>query len=67
MTMIMTSAATDLLKTLTSGRNPNKVAATNLDDPAVHLLALGLVDVDGDELRATQAGYELRETIDGHD
>lgn len=67
MTMIVTAAATDLLKTLTSGRNPKKAAATNLDDPAVHLLALGLVEVDGDELRATQAGYELRETIDGLD
>jgi hypothetical protein len=54
----------ELLWKLT-GRWPKKtLPADNLDDPAVHLLANGLVEVVNGRLRATQAGYDLRSVIE---
>ena len=38
--------------------------ADNLDDPAVHLLGMGLVEVVDGRLQATPAGYDLRKLIE---
>jgi hypothetical protein len=54
----------DLLWKLTSGRPSKTLPADNLDDPAVHLLAIGLVEVIGGRLRATQAGHDLRNMME---
>jgi hypothetical protein len=54
----------ELLWKLTHGWPPPTMSANNLDDPAVHLLAIGLAEVVDGRLRATQAGYDLRATIE---
>jgi hypothetical protein len=61
--LIFNSAHREVLWTLTSGERPRTLPADNLDDPAVHLLAMGLVEVVDGRLRATQAGYDLRKLI----
>jgi hypothetical protein len=45
-------------------RRRRTLPADNLDDPAVHLLAMGLVEVVNGRLQATQAGYDLRKLIE---
>ena len=60
--LIFNGAHREVLWTLTSGGRPRTLPADNLDDPAVHLLAMGLVEgVDG-RLRATQAWLRPLET-----
>jgi hypothetical protein len=49
---------------LTHGWPPPTLSANKLDDPAVHLLAIGLAEVVDSRLQATQAGYDLRATIE---
>ena len=44
----------ELLWELTGGRRPKTLPADDLDDPAVHLLAKGLVEVVDGRLRATR-------------
>jgi hypothetical protein len=61
---VLTSAQRDVLWALTSGRRPRTLPANNLDDPAVHLLAMGLVEVVEGRLRATPAGCDLRKLIE---
>ena len=61
--LIFNGAHREVLWTLTSGGRPRTLPADNLDDPAVHLLAMGLVEVVDGRLRATQAGYDLRKLI----
>ena len=61
--LIFNGAHREVLWTLTSGGQPRTLPADNLDDPAVHLLAMGLVEVVDGRLRATQAGYDLRKLI----
>jgi hypothetical protein len=53
-----------LLWELTDGWPPPSLPADNLDDPAEHLLSIGLAEVVGGRLRATQAGYDLRARIE---
>jgi hypothetical protein len=53
----------ELLWKLT-GRRPKTLPADNLDDPAVHLLGLGLAEVVNGRLQATQAGHDLRNLIE---
>jgi hypothetical protein len=61
--VIFSNAHREVLWKLTSNRRPRTLPADNLDDPAVHLLAMGLVEVVDGRLRATQAGYDLRKLI----
>jgi hypothetical protein len=61
---VLRSAHRKVLWTLTSGRRPRTLPADNLDDPAVHLLGLGLVEVVDGRLQATPAGYDLRRLIE---
>jgi hypothetical protein len=61
---VLTSAQRDVLWALTSGRRPRTLPAHNLDDPAVHLLGMGLAEVVDGRLQATQAGYDLRKLIE---
>ena len=61
---ILNSAQRAVLRTLTSGWRTRTLPADNLDDPAVHLLAMGLVEVVDGRLQATQAGYDLRKLIE---
>jgi hypothetical protein len=53
-----------VLWTLTSGWRTRTLPADNLDDPAVHLLGLGLVEVVDGRLQATPAGFTLRKLIE---
>jgi hypothetical protein len=62
--LVLTPPHRGLLWKLTSGRPPPTLPADNLDDPAVHLLGLGLVQVVDGRLRATPAGFELRQLIE---
>ena len=43
---------------------PPTLPANNLEDPAEHLLSIGLAEVVDGGLRATQAGYDLRARIE---
>jgi hypothetical protein len=61
---VLTSAHRGVLWTLTSGWRARTLPADNLDDPEVHLLALGLVEVVDGRLQATPAGFELRRQIE---
>ena len=62
---VLRSAHCELLWTLTGGSwRTRSLPAGNLDDPAVHLLAMGLVEVVDGRLQATQAGYDLRKRIE---
>jgi hypothetical protein len=61
---VLNSVHREVLWTLTSGRRPRTLPADNLDDPAVHLLAMGLVEVVDGRLQATKAGYDLRKLIE---
>jgi hypothetical protein len=55
----------EVLWTLTSGHwRTRTLPADNLDDPAVHLLGLGLVEVVDGRLQATPAGFTLRKLIE---
>jgi hypothetical protein len=55
--LVFGSAHREVLWRLTgAGWRTRTLPADNLDDPAVHLLALGLVQVVDGRLRATQAG-----------
>jgi hypothetical protein len=49
---------------LTSGWPPPTLPTDNLEDPAVHLLSIGLAEVVAGGLQATPAGYDLRATIE---
>jgi len=62
---VFSSAHREVLWTLTSaGWRTRTLPADNLDDPAVYLLAKGLVEVVDGRLQATRAGYELRKRIE---
>jgi hypothetical protein len=61
---VLTSAHRGVLWMLTSGWRTRTLPADNLDDPEVHLLALGLVEVVDGRLQATPAGFELRRQIE---
>jgi hypothetical protein len=61
---VLNGAHREVLWTLTGGRRPRTLPADNLDDPAVHLLGMGLVEVVDGRLQATQAGYDLRKLIE---
>ena len=60
----LNSAHLAVLWTLTSGWRTRTVPADNLDDPAVHLLAMGLAEVVDGRLQATPAGFTLRKLIE---
>jgi hypothetical protein len=53
----------ELLWELTDGKRPT-LPADDLDDPAVHLLAKGLLEVVDGRLRATPAAHELRKQME---
>ena len=61
---LLHSAHREVLWTLTSGWRTRTLPADNLDDPAVHLLGLGLVEVVDGRLQATPAGFTLRKLIE---
>jgi hypothetical protein len=62
---VLTNAHRAVLWALTSGGWWTRtLPADNLDDPEVHLLAIGLVDVVDGRLRATPAGFELRKLLE---
>jgi hypothetical protein len=54
----------ELLWELTGNWRTRTLPADNLDDPAVHLMEKGLVEVVDGRLQATRAGYELRKQIE---
>jgi hypothetical protein len=54
----------ELLWELTGNWRTRTLTADNLDDPAVHLMEKGLVEVVDGRLQATRAGYELRKQIE---
>jgi hypothetical protein len=61
---VLNSAQREVLKTLTSGWRTRILPADNLDDPAVHLLGLGLAEVVDGRLQATPAGFTLWKLIE---
>jgi hypothetical protein len=61
---VLNSAHRAVLWTLTSGWPPPSLPADKLEDPAEHLLSIGLAEVVDGRLRATRAGYDLRATIE---
>jgi hypothetical protein len=61
---VLNSAQRAVLWTLTSGWRTRTLPADNLDDPEVHLLAIGLVEVVDGRLRATPTGFELRKLLE---
>jgi hypothetical protein len=62
---VLNSPHLEVLWTLTSGHwRTRTLPADNLDDPAVHLLGLGLAEVVEGRLQATPAGFELRKRIE---
>jgi hypothetical protein len=61
---VLNSAHREVLWTLTSGWRTRTLPADNLDDPAVHLLGLGLAEVVDGRLQATPAGFTLRKLIE---
>ena len=62
--LVFSSAQRELFWKLTSRGWRRTLPADNLDDPAVHLLANGLVEVVNGRLQATPAGFELRKQIE---
>jgi hypothetical protein len=62
--LVLNGAHRELLWQLTSGWPPPTLPAGNLEDPAEHLLSIGLAEVVDGGWRATQAGYDLRATIE---
>jgi hypothetical protein len=61
---VFSSAERELFWKLTSRGWRRTLPAGNLDDPAVYLLAKGLVEVVDGRLQATPAGFELRKQIE---
>ena len=61
---VLNSAQRAVLRTLTSGWRTRTLPADSLDDPAVHLLGLGLVEVVDGRLQATPAGFALRKLFE---
>ena len=63
--LVFGSAHREVLWRLTgAGWRTRTLAADNLDDPAVYLLAKGLAEVVDGRLQATPAGFELRKQIE---
>ena len=62
---VLNSAHRAVLWTLTSGHwRTRTLPADNLDDPAVHLLGIGLAEVVDGRLQATPAGFALRKLLE---
>jgi len=62
--LILNGLPRELLWKLTHGWPPPTLPADNLEDPAEHLLSIGLAEVVDGGLWATQAGYDLRARIE---
>ena len=62
--LILNGLHRELLWKLTTGWPPPTLPVNNLEDPAEHLLSIGLAEVVDGGLRATQAGYDLRARIE---
>jgi len=62
--LILNGLHRELLWKLTTGWPPPTLPANYLEDPAEHLLSIGLAEVVDGGLRATQAGYDLRARIE---
>ena len=60
----LNSAHRAVLWALTSGWRTRTLPADSLDDPAVHLLGLGLVEVVDGRLQATPAGFAVRKLFE---